>query len=76
MSDAPRRHPWPRFNLRILLFWIVPFVAVAAVIAAWHGPYRSEFLNQLVRWSALFLWWVVWGQLFLSAYSRDSDGGE
>jgi hypothetical protein len=58
------------------LFWIVPFVAVAAAISAWHGPYRSEFLNQLVRWSALLLWWLVWGQLFLSAHDRDSRHGE
>jgi hypothetical protein len=55
-----------------VLFWVTPFVAIAAAISRWSGPYKSEFLNDHARWTALLLWTAVWAIIFLSGRARDA----
>jgi len=72
MPELPRRTRWPRFTISTLLFWIMPYIAVGAAIWAWAGPYKSPFLNDHARWTALLLWSALWAAAFLSGRVRDA----
>jgi hypothetical protein len=72
MPGTPRKPHWLRFNLRSILFWITPYLALGATILAWRGPYRSEFLNQHARWTLFLFWSGAWTTLFLRAHIRKS----
>jgi hypothetical protein len=72
MPDLPRRARWPRFTISTLLFWITPYIAVAAAISGWAGPYKSPFLNEHARSTALLLWTALWATVFLSARARNA----
>jgi hypothetical protein len=72
MPELPRRVHWPRFSLSTLLFWIMPYIAVAAAISGWAGPYKSPFLNDHARWTVLLLWTALWAAAFLSGRAGKS----
>lgn len=72
MPTTPSNPHWLRFNLRTLLFWLTPYFALGAAILAWHGPYRSEFLNQHARWSLFLFWSGCWAVMFLRSRMRDA----
>ena len=74
MPGTQHKPHWLRFNIRAILFWITPYVAMGATILAWHGPYLSEFLNRHVRWSLFLFWSGAWAALFLRAHMRNSQG--
>ncbi len=59
-----------QFDLRLILFWIMPWVAVTAATLAWRGPYASEFLNQHARWTLTVVEAGLWACLYLSARLR------
>jgi hypothetical protein len=65
MDHSPRRR-WPRFSLRFLLLWAIPYVAVAAAVLAWAGPYESEFLNWHARWLLVLCFTVLWVSVLAS----------
>jgi hypothetical protein len=62
-TPNPRRL---RFNLRFVLFWVIPYVALAAALTTWSGPYASEFLNRHARLSLLIGLTVLWVTLYAS----------
>jgi hypothetical protein len=49
----------------------MPYIAVAAAISAWGGPYKSPFLNDHARWTAVLFWTALWATLYLSGRARD-----
>jgi hypothetical protein len=67
---AARRKPWFRFELRFVLFWLVPYVAVVASIMGWIGPYASSFLNHHARITLIIAFTVLWASVLASAAAR------
>jgi small-conductance mechanosensitive channel len=61
---------WLRFELRFLLFWLVPYVAVVAAILGWVGPYASSFLNHHARITLAIAFTVLWLSVLASAAAR------
>lgn len=62
----PSRPPRFRFNLSFLLFWVIPYIALAAALSTWAGPYASEFLNRHARLTLLIGLTVAWITLYAS----------
>jgi hypothetical protein len=55
-----------RFDLSFLLFWVTPYIAVAAALTTWNGPYASGFLNRHARITALIGVTIAWITLYAS----------
>jgi small-conductance mechanosensitive channel len=64
------RYRWPRFELRFVMFWLVPYVAVVAAIMGWVGPYASSFLNHHARMTLAIAFTVLWVSVLASAAAR------
>jgi hypothetical protein len=62
----PSHHPRFRFKLSFLLFWVIPYIALAAALTTWTGPYASEFLNRHARLTLLIGLTVAWITLYAS----------
>jgi hypothetical protein len=67
-----------RFDLSFLLFWVMPYVALAAALTTWTGPYSSGFLNRTARTSALIGLTIAWITLYASrrAARRDDESSD
>jgi hypothetical protein len=50
----------------------MPYMAVAAAVLAWSGPYDSEFLNRHARWTLLIGLSIFWLTLLASGRARRS----
>lgn len=59
-----------QFGLRGLLFWTVPYVALAALIVSWKGPYDKDFLNANAKSGALMVLTQVWVSIMFVRLSR------
>ena len=64
-----------RFDLSFLLFWVMPYIALAAALTNWSGPYSSGFLNRHARMSAFVALTIAWVTLYASrrAARRDDE---
>ena len=60
------RAGWLRFDLRFLLFWVMPYVAIVFALLRWHGPYVSDFLNDHARQAAAIGFTLFWVMLWAS----------
>ncbi|MGD9723932.1 MAG: hypothetical protein AB7O59_20510 [Pirellulales bacterium] len=54
-----------QFRLKTVLMWVVPYVALAAWIVAWTGPYEQDFLNANVKCGALVILTQIWVSAFM-----------
>jgi hypothetical protein len=62
-----------RFDLSFLLFWVMPYIALAAALTTWSGPYASAFLNRTARISAFIGLTIAWITLYASRRAGRHD---
>jgi hypothetical protein len=68
-----RHGRWIRFDLRFLLFWVMPYIAAVGALTTWSGPYVSGFLNRHARISAIIGLTIAWVTLYASRRAGQHD---
>lgn len=68
-----------QINLRTILWWVVPYVAIAAAIVGWNGAFKESDLSESAKAGGLMLLTQLWcglytGSRFRAAYrTRSTD---
>jgi len=64
------RQSGKQFSLRTILWWVVPYVAIAAAIMGWSGSYEEDFLNANAKASSLTILTQFWLGMYMASRFR------
>jgi hypothetical protein len=59
-----------QINLRTILLWVVPYVAIAAAILGWNGAFKESFLNENAKAVALTILTQFWCSMYMGSRFR------
>lgn len=59
-----------QINLRTILWWVVPYVAIAAAIVGWNGAFKESFLNENAKAVALTILTQFWCSMYMGSRFR------